>query len=444
MAFLKKNYYYFLIFFVFLFLSVVFFYENCSFDVIWNYGFSHAIRIGKVPYRDFNIISTPLYPFIMSIGLFIKDDIFTFMLEHSLLVTFLFYLLIKQFKAKGLILAPIFAFFLFLPFNATYNFFAFFLIVLLFYLEKNASNDYLIGFILGLLIITKQTIGLSVLFFSFLGLRNLPKIGKRLLTASLPCLCLLIYLLITKSLSSFLDLCFLGLLDFGTKNHTTSFTFLTFLAILLFLVLVIKIYKEKNNLLNYYILGSFSFLIPIIDLYHFGLFLGLFSLLFLEKIPLPSSYIGKLSLVLLSLICLINLLIVPEKFTQFTFFNKNHFHYYGLKETDKKTLTKVLNKYQSYQSKNVYMLDPLAMFYDITTNHNITYFDVLLTGNYGYHGTTKMLKKVKNMHKTYFFLNKDKSKNQSTDQFDTKITKYIINNTKKCDHILNYDIYYKE
>lgn len=38
-------------------------------DEIWNYGFSHSLYSGLVPYKDFNMVITPFYPFLMSIGL---------------------------------------------------------------------------------------------------------------------------------------------------------------------------------------------------------------------------------------------------------------------------------------------------------------------------------------------------------------------------------------
>lgn len=41
----------------------------------------------------------------------------------------------------------------------SYNIFLLMLLILIIYLEKNNCNDYLIGFILGFLILTKQSVG---------------------------------------------------------------------------------------------------------------------------------------------------------------------------------------------------------------------------------------------------------------------------------------------
>ena len=60
LSFLK----YVLIFFLLLIVSL--FFTLFGNDEIWNYGFSNNIYKGLVVYKDFNMVITPLYPFIMS------------------------------------------------------------------------------------------------------------------------------------------------------------------------------------------------------------------------------------------------------------------------------------------------------------------------------------------------------------------------------------------
>ena len=36
-------------------------------DEIWNYGFAYNIATGLIPYKDFNMIVTPLFPMISAI-----------------------------------------------------------------------------------------------------------------------------------------------------------------------------------------------------------------------------------------------------------------------------------------------------------------------------------------------------------------------------------------
>ena len=88
--------------FVFSLLVYEFFaFSNNNNDPIAMYAFSHAIRMGEVPYLDFNIISTPLYAFIMSSGLFLFDNYLMFVIEQSILVVILFYFIFKLFDKKS-------------------------------------------------------------------------------------------------------------------------------------------------------------------------------------------------------------------------------------------------------------------------------------------------------------------------------------------------------
>lgn len=152
-------------------------------DVLWNYGFSYAIGNGEIPYVDFNMILPPFYPMLMSLGLIINQNIIVFYLENSLMITIMFYFLFKMFKEK----AWLFLLFLIFPIPAvvfpTYNLFLIFLLVLVFYLEKNNSNDYLIGLLFGLMVFTKQTVGVCVLFVGILYYlrKDFKKIKKRVI-----------------------------------------------------------------------------------------------------------------------------------------------------------------------------------------------------------------------------------------------------------------------
>ncbi|MDQ9777082.1 hypothetical protein RF400_00440, partial [Acinetobacter baumannii] len=80
----------------------------------------------------------------------------------------------------ALLVGCLFAFF---AFNATYNFFALFCLVLLIYLEeKFSTKDYLIGFVIGCAILSKQTVGImlflpTVLFYY----RDIRKVFKRVI-----------------------------------------------------------------------------------------------------------------------------------------------------------------------------------------------------------------------------------------------------------------------
>ena len=47
--------------FIFIVLFNIFLVPN-NMDEVWNYGFSLAIRMGEIPYNDFNMVIPPFYP----------------------------------------------------------------------------------------------------------------------------------------------------------------------------------------------------------------------------------------------------------------------------------------------------------------------------------------------------------------------------------------------
>ena len=85
--------------FIFVVLFNIFIVPN-NMDELWNYGFSLAIRMGEIPYNDFNMVVPPFYPLLMSIPLFICKNYLSFILFHSLLVTASLYFAYKMYGDK--------------------------------------------------------------------------------------------------------------------------------------------------------------------------------------------------------------------------------------------------------------------------------------------------------------------------------------------------------
>lgn len=408
-------------------------------DVTWNYGMSHAIRLGEIPYKDFNIVMTPLYQYLMSGFLLIKDNYLVFLFGQAILVTIFFTFIYKLIGNKVLILLPIIAFPRFFFILPNYNFLAVFLVIIILYLEKNKKSDYLIGIILSLLILTKHSIGLFFLLVTLIGTFDFSKIKKRLLGV-LPLLVIFfLYLLINHNLYEFIDLTILGLFDFSSSNG--GFTlYILIISILLFIYLIYRFIKEPKNIDNYYILGSYSFIIPIIDQFHFNYFVFLFIFIIIYNISINKKYIKYIYL----FCCLIFTFVISINF----YLNWNLYkdkniltnkYFYGYIVSD--TLEEYINTvYIDYSSRdNNYMFSYDNMFFDIMSNHQITYFDIPNDGNFGYDGINKMKNKIDDMHDVYFYINK-----REDTQFCMEIYDYIVEvSDKKCS-IEDFLIYYKE
>lgn len=425
----------------------VFAFSNNNNDPIAMYAFSHAIRIGQVPYLDFNIISTPLYAFLMSIGLFIFDNYLMFIIEQSFLVVILFYFLFKLFDKKAwfiLLGMVVCSFFGFLP---TYNFLCFLFLVILVYLEKEyPEKDYLIGLILGLSFLSKHTVGIFlVLTTIIINYKNIVKLVKRAVGFLIPCLVLLLYLIVNKALISFIDLVLMGLFDFGGNNSNFSGLYF-YLAIILLFSMIYLLYKNKNNKYNYYLLCGFMFCIPLFDLNHFSLLFNCFVILLISCINLDKNinFYSKLS-IFISLLYGVLYFICSSSFGVVLYSEFNHFNYMINFKSDYENNIKVNKFLDKYSDKNVINLSSYSMFYNIIRDRKINYFDVLLYGNHGYNGTSKMINKIKDEKDVYIIVDLDKYENSNkSSQYNKKIVKYVLDNFEIVDSKYSFNVYYKE
>ena len=438
--------------YLFLFVIVYFFLQPLenSFDPIWSYGFSYSIAKGEIPYLDFTMIIPPLYAFIMSIGLkIISTNFIVYLLEHTLILTITVVMLKKLYGTRVWLILFVFIFPLFTAITPTYNYFLFFLIVLIIYLEKKVVNEnkhYYIGVLLGLTILTKHTVGVFFLIPSIIFyFKNKKILLKRFIGCIIPFIIFFIYLLVTNSLYEFFDLCVFGLLDFG-KNNVNIVTLYFVLSIILIIINVIMIIKNKKNITMYYSLFSSTVLLPIFGDYHFFVYLLFFSLCVMELLKEKHNKI-IFSTVLISMVYLIlpfSYLYGKAIFTR----EINNFNYsYLLVNMDYyNSVNDLYNKYR--KSGTTYFLSSKATFLKVVNDEKTNYFTILNKGNYGYDGTNKMIKKVSKMHNTYFIIDMyeyyEVLKNDYN-QFDSDIINYVMKNSKKIDSLYdNYYVYYKE
>lgn len=411
-------------------------------DEIWNYGFSYNILNGDLPYRDFNMVLTPLYSFIMTIPLFIfGNNILVFHIFNVFVIISCFLILYKLLEENAWLCMIIF----WAPFSIlypSYNLFLLLLFLILIYLEKTNKNDYLIGFILGLLILSKQSVGGLVLIPGILYcIKNKKKLISRIIGCLIPCFIFLIYLLITKSFMSFLDLCLFGLFDFAGSNGNYS-NFYFYLFIVITLITIIFIIKDKKNIYNYYALMFYSVSIPLFDAYHVQLQLIAFVLLcllnFNKKIPINCFII--FTLVVLG---------ISFAYYQSITFNReypnkiNHFEY-RLLSKNQIDFTNEVNTFIKKNKNYKYMfLDSNGYYFRIINDEHINYLDLINMGNWGYNGSDKLIKAIKKLSSnTMFFI--DNSELVGQRQIDRRALKYVIKNGKKIKSVGLYDVYVLE
>jgi 4-amino-4-deoxy-L-arabinose transferase-like glycosyltransferase len=259
---------------------------------------TQKISLGDIPYKEINIIITPLFYQIGALILKIfGDSLFVYKLYGAAIMASLmvmFYLVSLEFSDNKLInTAVLFGITLLIKiiYNTSYNILVlvFLLIALLFELkriknEKKNLYNILIGLSLALAFFTKQTVGgvafaLSIIFLIietlFFKERHLFKsILLRGIGFSIVFIPYLIWLIVTGALYNFIDFAFLGMLDFAQKNSSGhAFNLLmywNFICILSGFVAGLnrKIKDKGLVLLALYGLANIVMLLPLVNVYH--------------------------------------------------------------------------------------------------------------------------------------------------------------------------------
>lgn len=440
MNFIKKNKRI-IIFIIITFIQI--FYLNTLFydyDATWEYGLCHAFVIGEVPYIDFNLITTPLFVFLFSIGLFIKDSFIVILLETFILNIIVFIFVDKVIEKKSIIYIFVLCGLCFFTMLPTYNTLSFFLLILILCFEKLNYSDKLVGFFWGLLILAKHTIGLPIVFVILVGLLinkyGLKKIFNRILFMLIPLVLFLIYLIINKSLFAFVDLCILGLFDFASNNTSVSIYFI--IVLILFIYSIYMFIKDKKNYLFYYLLGSLMFAFPIFDKSHISYFVVIFIFICCCNGKFNTINNKK---IILGLFCLLGICYLFNRvsYEKLSFSNLKHYDYIYLNSDFVKYLNSFNKKLDKYE--NYYLIDEIGMFYDIVYDRNITFYGLPHYGNFGYDGVNKFIKMIDADSDNYFII---KNETDNRNQFVIEIVEYITNNYKKVDSFYGYEVYYKD
>ena len=290
-------------------------------DEIWIYNFAKNMADGLIPYRDFNMITTPLLPMIS--GSFL--DIFgnELIIMRILAIFLCTFILFFAFKILNKLKIPFiynlfFVFLLFLLlqdyFCIDYNFGVLLITLILIYLELNYyeknkyyfSKKYLFHFLIGILssccILMKQSTGFFIALISIIypiffvknkiDFKNYLKIFFiRILGILITIIFLVNYLFINNSFYTFIDYCILGIKTFSNSipysnliNSNNLIIKLLSIFIPIF-ILIAGIYllkkKEKKLFCFYlYIIVSLIVIFPISDTIHFLIGITPFLILF--------------------------------------------------------------------------------------------------------------------------------------------------------------------
>lgn len=478
-------------------------------DEVWNYNTANAFAMGLIPYKQISMITTPLLPMINSIFLkIVFNGIITYRvlmgIVFALIVLFI-YLIIRELSSKKL-LSYICAFFigtlLIKKFLLDYNYLFLLISLVIAFLEIrdikknenfNFNHNLCVGFLTGLAFLTKQTIGILLIFvmifevfiymkksgFDLKFNKFIKLIGVRILGMMVPIIIFLIYLGITGAFNDFINYAIKGVREFSnnvpyyrlfdSNDKVVSIISRLFIIVYIplfitFILECVKNKKMKDELMNIYVLAICSIpviaiIYPISDDFHlivasvFALIVVAYLLIFLlneiDKFVKIDAFYKKLLLIgLLFIIILISFknaiiernlnikenVLVPLK------------HYEGIYVPKylSNRISDVTDKVRSYSNsgRESIIIDAEAAIYDIVLNKYKKNYDMLLIGNIGERGVEKIINEIKDSHNVYYFVkNPQYALNW---QLPEDIIDYIRNNLKYHETVSVLDVYYKD
>ena len=467
-------------------------------DELWNFNFAKNISDGKMPYKDFNMVQTPLLPIISGYLLTIlgQEVIVTRIIAIILntLILFVTYKILEQLNInryfRYLILIFIYAIYhKYLCLD--YNYAVLFIILITIFAEIkrfNKTNNIMeysfkwnfgLGILVGTSILCKQTTGLilSLVYILYIviliknknDLKQVLKITlTRFLGVCIPIILFIIYLYKYEILTDFMDYAIYGIKTFSNKIPYISLikyyeVSVKILSIILpitliytYFKIVIKENKQKDELictiLCAYSVASFVVAFPISDSIHFliGAFPSIILFLYIvytkakkisdEKKTTIKEYTKILVILTTSILLVIwitQLFIYLLNCRQYN--NIKHFSFIQFSdENSLKTIGEyILEKEQ--EGIKVYILDASACVYMIPIDKYNKNYDMFLKGNLGSRGEEGQIEDLKKETNVEVLILKNNYR--SNWQNPEKVRSYIINNWIKTGEILHFDIY---
>lgn len=394
-------------------------------DGIWNYGFGYNISSGLIPYKDFNMIIPPLFPYLLSLFTSITGNKFiTYYIVISIITILTSIIAYKKIGYKAII---IYLFILIYPHNGYNTLALFFMFILLFILDKDDNNDILIAIIISLMFLTKQTLGLLIIP-SIIYSKNKKKTIAVYLVAILS---LLIYLIFNNNLYEFIDYCFLGMLEFTDKNNT-EINLVSFIEIPLVIYLFVLLIKSKfKNKELFYILLFQIISFPITDGAHFVItFCPVIYYFYSNCKKQHVSFI--FTVMLLFYVLGFNMGLYNWKIDTI-YKEKDSFINYKRAPIYLESYFSEIKSYkEKYKDYRLYIFDSRAYVAKLEFNLKIDKYDLINDGNMGYNGASKYVEEIDeycSSNKCLFIVNKEeflKGLNQTNKTLVSYITKNYL------------------
>lgn len=422
---------------LFLGMTVFFFVTNyfsvINDDLIWNFGFCNNFAKGMTMYKDYNMVITPLYPFVVgSLMKVFGNNMLVFYIINAMVPASIMMLVLKMSK-KAFIPTMLLLSFVSVP---NYNLLCVLFLFILLWLEHNKKNDYLIGFVLSLTFLTKSSVGVMLCLPTIYYLiKDFKKVLKRVVGFLIPNLLVMGIFYLNGSLYDYINYCFLGLFDFAKGNIEIS----PLIGItIVFVIYLIKEYIKNKDVTILYILFFQMIAYPIFNGFHV-MYASVPVLYYImnhlpKKIDTIYSEYSKLLLILLCPIAGSIIVAVSHDFV----YDDNIFKY---RYVDREFYenAQIIDSMFEGKYDNVYFIMYSTYLNKFLLDIPIGKYDLLLKGNLGYNGEDRVIENFKNMNDIYFVMYHRFEGGQAS----KKVYDYVISNCEYVSSKGKYVIYYQ-
>lgn len=442
-------------------------------DEIWNFGFVYKMSNGLLPYKDLNIIVTPLFHIIGVAFLKIfGKSLLSFKIYNIFICITTYFTIFKIFKNLNIKKKNSIIYLLLILLltsrivngGANYNLLAIeFVLITILLVVKNKQNYIVYGLLIFATALTKQNIGiyLAIGLTGYILVNRIDIIKKVFKMYITVCLSGIIFLFVLNKIGilyDFYSYTFAGIMEFKNNNFAlTIYTSIFLLEILMgmFNVYVInnkkiKIDKSiKNNVVNILVISIPMLLVayPIFNWFHIMTsflimplsFIYLLDQTFLKDIITKE----KIVIFLLFIFILIKIIVTMNGICDMKIIKDKTSPYYGalISKKNEENTNKIIQYILQNRENNIdtKILSYDAMSYTILTGGNNKKIDLPFLGNLGKDGENGLIEEIKQLRNTKILI-----KTNEEDVFwqeSKKTREYIKNNYIKEGTIEDFDIY---
>ncbi len=450
-------------------------------DEVWLFNYILNLSNGSLPYKEVGFMVTPFSFFLPAAAMTVlPKELYVYRIFSFLIYGAVYFLLSKEIRKRckwdlfpQVLLSLFFLCFVSIM-NYEYNILNVFWLILIICLETRDKKDkntyFLIGILLALMLITKQSTGIiAAIIATVVSVINKEKKNQynyKIYGYLVVITLFFVYLLANSILFDFLDFAVFGLGGF-TSNVDTGVIVsslvthgIIFVPLLIYYIvngfMMAKGYFKKEKITKFdknkrttflYTLVALSVTYPLFDYFHFAL--GFMPLLAYAFIDLTFYLSKKNKRNLPSIICgifvIVLIITLPKKYYDADIlYEKEHFHGIPIEQAAADQLEIVEEKVIEYKENGyeVYILDPMAGFYFIPLDIWHNRYDVFLNGNLGSKSPEFLMREISKENNIIFVQKNEINVNY---QMPHGISKMLLENEMEIiDECSIYHIYQKK